>query len=240
MKISVIVPTYNEAENLQELVSALILVPMDVKVIVVDDNSPDGTGELAEKLSAKYPGKISVIHRPGKLGLRSAYLSGFKLALSKEIDAVVQMDADLSHDPACLVSMIKKLDTCQVVLGSRYTPGGKLDASWSIWRKSLSAWGNFYARTILDIPIRDVTTGYRAWRAEALQGLPLERVQSNGYVFLVEMVYLAHRMGYQLGEVPIYFADRRFGRSKMSFRIQVEAALRIWQLLWIYRDLILK
>lgn len=232
-----IIPTYNEAESLPKLVSALLLIPLDVNLLVVDDNSPDGTGELADKFSSDYPDKVNVVHRPGKLGLRSAYLAGFKQALEYGADAVVQMDADFSHDPACLEAMVDRLATCQVVLGSRYINGGSVDERWSIWRKALSAWGNFYARTILNIPIRDVTTGYRMWRANALRNLPLEHVQSNGYVFLVEMAYLAHRMGYKFGEVPIYFADRRFGRSKMSLKIQVEAALRIWQLLWIYRDL---
>jgi dolichol-phosphate mannosyltransferase len=238
LKITAIIPTYNEAENLAGLVSALFMVPLDVKILIVDDNSPDGSGNIADKLSFDHPGKLDVIHRSGKLGLRSAYLTGIKQALSEKADAIVQMDADLSHDPACLVPMADRLTKCQLVLGSRYMPGGRLDDRWSIWRKALSAWGNFYARTILDIPMRDVTTGYRMWQAEALRAMPLERVQSNGYVFLVEMVYLAHRMGYRLGEVPIYFADRRFGKSKMSFKIQVEAALRIWQLLWIYRDLL--
>lgn len=240
MKITAIIPTYNEAENLPDLVSALFLVPLDLKVLIVDDNSPDGTGDLADRLSKENPGRINVIHRPGKSGLRTAYLTGFKQALSENVDAIVQLDADLSHDPSCLLSMAERLSKYQVVLGSRYMTGGSLDERWSIWRKALSAWGNFYARTILDIPVRDVTTGYRMWRAEVLRAMPLERVQSNGYVFLVEMVYLAHRLGYQLGEIPIYFADRRHGRSKMSFKIQVEAALRIWQLLWIYRDLLSK
>lgn len=237
MKIIVIIPTYNEAENLPHLVSALFLVPLNLKILVVDDNSPDGTGNVADKLASEEPGKLQVIHRPGKGGLRSAYLQGFEQALMEEADAVVQMDADLSHDPACLVDMVNSLAICQVIFGSRYTKGGKLDVSWSPWRKALSAWGNLYARTLLGMPIRDVTTGYRMWRMDALRGMPLERVRSNGYVFLVEMAYLAHRLQYKFGEIPIYFADRRFGRSKMSFRIQMEAALRIWQLPWIYRDL---
>jgi dolichol-phosphate mannosyltransferase len=123
------------------------------------------------------------------------------------------------------------------VLGSRYITGGRVDERWPIWRKALSAWGNFYARTILGLPFRDVTTGYRAWRAEVIREMPLERIQSNGYVFLVEMAYLAHRLGYKFGETPIYFSDRRFGKSKMSFKIQMEAAFRVWELLWAYRDL---
>jgi dolichol-phosphate mannosyltransferase len=237
LKIIVIIPTYNEAENLKKLISALHLIPLDLYFLVVDDNSPDGTGDVADDLARVTPGRMNVIHRSEKLGLRSAYIDGFKQALSFQADAIVQMDADLSHDPSCLESMVKKLDSCQLVLGSRYTPGGKLDEHWPIWRKALSAWGNFYARSILKLPIKDVTTGYRLWQIDLLKELPLERVQSNGYVFLVEMVFLAHRLGFKIGEVPIYFADRRFGESKMSFKIQIEAALRVWQLLWIYRDL---
>lgn len=237
MKFIVIIPTYNEAENLPHLVSALFLIPLEIKILVIDDNSPDGTGDIADKLVSINPGKLQVIHRPAKSGLRSAYLQGFNQAFLERADAIVQMDADLSHDPACLIDMAKSLTTCQVVFGSRYAKGGRVDVNWSIWRKALSAWGNFYSRTLLGLPIQDVTTGYRMWRADALMGMPLARVRSNGYVFLVEMAYLAHRLHYKFGEIPIYFADRRFGRSKMSFRIQLEAALRIWQLPWIYRDL---
>jgi dolichol-phosphate mannosyltransferase len=237
LRLVVIIPTYNEAESLPRLASALFLIPLDIRILVVDDNSPDGTGELADKLSEEHPGKMSVIHRAGKLGLRSAYLEGFKHPMAKDVDAIVQMDADYSHDPACLEAIAKRLETCQVVFGSRYVPGGSVDKRWPIWRKALSAGGNFYARTILGLPMRDITTGYRAWRASALKAMPLERIQSNGYIFLVEMAYLAHRVGYQVGEIPIYFADRRYGKSKMSLFIQLEAAFRIWEMLWNYRDL---
>ena len=237
MRITVIIPTYNEAENLPKLVSALFALPLDLALLVVDDNSPDGTGRLADELAVQYPGRIRVIHHPGKLGLRSASLAGFKAAFEDGAQTVAQMDADFSHEPAALVEMAARLETCDLVLGSRYVPGGRVDERWPLWRKGLSAWGNFYSRTILGIPLRDVTTGFRLWRCETLLGMPLERVRSSGYVFTVEMAYLAYCLKYSVGEVPIYFADRRWGKSKMSFRIQIEAALRVWSMLWVYRDL---
>ena len=237
MKIVVVVPTYNEAENLPELVSAIFSLPLDLSLLVVDDNSPDGTGEVADQLAKTYPEKFKVHHRAGKLGLRSAYLTGFKLALQWGAAAVAQMDADFSHDPQKLIEMAGRLETCDVVLGSRYIRGGSVDEHWPLWRKGLSAWGNFYSRTILRLPLRDVTTGFRLWRRETILGMPLERVHASGYIFLVEMAYLAYCLEYRFGEIPIHFSDRRWGKSKMSFKIQVEAAARIWELLWSYRDL---
>ncbi len=237
MRITIVTPTYNEAENLPVLVSALFALPLDLRLLVVDDDSPDGTGPIADELARKDPARISVLHRRGKLGLRTAYLNGFAHVLKTDAEAVVQMDADFSHDPSVLVAMAERLASCDVVLGSRYVDGGSVDARWPRWRKGLSAFGNFYARTILSLPLRDVTTGYRMWRRETLEGIPLHRIEANGYVFLVEMAYLAHLLEYKVGEVPIYFADRRWGKSKMSFRIQAEAALRVWQVLWQCRDL---
>jgi len=237
LQITTIIPTYNEAENLPKLVSALFSLPLDLRILIVDDNSPDKTGEIADELAAQHPEKIKVLHREGKLGLRTAYLTGIQLALATQTDAIAQMDADFSHDPALLVEMAELLKTREVVLGSRYVPGGRVDEHWPQWRKFLSAFGNFYARTILGFSLRDVTTGYRLWRRETLEGMPLNRIQSNGYVFLVEMIYMAYSLGYRIGEVPIYFADRKWGKSKMSFKIQSEAALRIWSVRWAYRDL---
>jgi dolichol-phosphate mannosyltransferase len=237
LRITIVTPTYNEAENLPKLVSALFSIPLDLCVLVVDDNSPDGTGQIADQLAASYPGRVDVLHRPNKLGLRSAYLNGFQKALDGDAQAIVQMDADFSHDPSALVEMANLLESNDVVLGSRYIKGGSVDEHWPIWRKSLSAFGNYYARTILGLPLHDTTTGYRMWRRKTLQQIPFERIQSNGYVFLVEMAYLAHCLKFKLGESPIYFADRRRGKSKMSLKIQVEAAFRIWQVWWHYRDL---
>jgi dolichol-phosphate mannosyltransferase len=237
LRTTVVIPTYNEAENLPKLVSALFSLPLDLKLLVVDDNSPDGTGQIAEDLAKAHPKRIDVLHRPGKLGLRSAYLNGFQKILDGDAQAIVQMDADFSHDPAKLVEMSRMLDSADIVLGSRYVQGGSVDEKWPLWRKWLSAFGNFYARSILGLPLHDVTTGFRMWRAETLKQMPFERIQSSGYIFLVEMIYLAHCLEFKVGEVPIYFADRRFGKSKMSLKIQIEAAIRIWQVLWNYRDL---
>jgi dolichol-phosphate mannosyltransferase len=237
LRITVVTPTYNEAENLPKLVSALFSLPLELRMLVVDDNSPDGTGRVADELATTYPGRVGVLHRPGKLGLRSAYLNGFQKVLEGDAQAIVQMDADFSHDPSALVDMEKSLAANDVVFGSRYVKGGSVDELWPLWRKSLSAFGNYYARTILGLPLHDVTTGYRMWRRETLQQIPFERIQSNGYVFLVEMAYLAHCLEFKIGEAPIYFADRRWGKSKMSFKIQAEAAFRVWQVWWHYRDL---
>ncbi len=237
MRITIILPTYNEAENLSKLVSALFSLRLNLTVLVVDDQSPDGTGDIADDLSNSHAGKVAVLHRVGKRGLRSAYIEGFRKAFDLGADAVVQMDADFSHDPAVLTEMARRITSCDVVIGSRYIKGGSLDERWPAWRKSLSAFGNFYARTILGFPLHDVTTGYRMWRREALENMPLDRIRSSGYIFLVEMAYVAYLMKYKITEVPIHFADRRWGKSKMSLKIQLEAAVRIWDVWWHYRDL---
>ena len=237
MKITVVVPTYNEAENLPKLVSALFMLPLDLSLLVVDDNSPDGTGQIADDLARSHSGRVNVLHRTGKLGLRSAYMEGFQKAFELGADAVVQMDADFSHDPAVLKEMAKRITDCDVVIGSRYVKGGSLDKNWPLWRKFLSGFGNNYARTILQFPLHDVTTGFRMWRRETLEKMPLDRIRSNGYIFLVEMAYVAFLMEYDIVEVPIHFEDRRFGKSKMSLKIQMEAALRIWDVRWHYRDM---
>jgi len=239
VKLTVVVPTYNEAENLDKLVSALFSLPIpDLSLLVVDDNSPDGTGELAETLAQEHPGHFNVLHRQGKLGLGTAYIEGLRAALASGAEAIAQMDADFSHPPELLVTLLDTLNCCDVVMGSRYVPGGAVDQRWPLWRKGLSAFGNYYARTILQLPVRDATGGYRLWHRRTLLNMPLERVRSNGYGFLVEMTYLAHRLGYRFREVPFYFADRRWGKSKMSLRIQVEAAIRVWQMPFEYRDLL--
>src|SRR5258707_1297868 len=166
-----------------------------------------------------------------------AYLQGFRCALKDNVDAICQMDADLSHDPATLVTMTKCLETCDVVFGSRYTPGGSVDMQWPIWRKGLSAWGNFYARMILRVPVRDITTGFRLWRSETLRGIPFDGIKSKGYIFQVEMAYLAHCLEYRILETPFHFADRCRGKSKMSLQIQMEAAFRVWQIWLTHRHL---
>jgi dolichol-phosphate mannosyltransferase len=237
LRIAVVIPTYNEADNLPKLISSLLALPLDLSVWIVDDNSPDGTGLLANELAASNAGRMSVLHRTKRRGISSAYVQGFRCALENNADAVCQMDADFSHDPAILVAMAKSLETYDVVFGSRYTLGGSVDIEWPLWRKGLSAWGNFYARMILRVPVRDITTGYRLWRAETLRGIPFEKIQSKGFIFQVEMAYLAHCLEYRLHETPVYFADRHLGKSKMSLQIQLEAAFRVWQIWLTHRHL---
>ncbi|MCC6148341.1 MAG: polyprenol monophosphomannose synthase [Anaerolineaceae bacterium] len=238
MKTILVIPTYNEAENLPKLVSALLELPIaDLNLLVVDDNSPDGTGQMVDDLSKETGGRVMGLHRTGKLGLGTAYIQGFQLAMKHGADYIGQMDADFSHPIDKLVPMVEALQEFDFVIGSRYVPGGSLDERWPLWRRALSGWGNFYARTILGMKIRDVTGGFKVWRKETLSAMPLERVRSNGYVFQVEMSYIASRLGFKSLEIPIYFADRRWGQSKMNFPIQVEAALRVWQLPGMYRDI---
>ncbi len=236
--LTIVIPTYNEAENLPNLVSALFRLPIDgLHLLIVDDNSPDGSGDLAEQLAAVHAGRMHVLHRAGKQGLGSAYIQGFRLALEMGAQAVGQMDADFSHPLEKIPELYAALDAYHVALGSRYVPGGQLDENWPRWRKTLSAFGNFYARSILRLPIRDVTGGFRIWRREVLKNMPLKRVRSNGYAFQVEMIYLAYKLGFTFKEIPFYFADRQWGQSKMSFDIQREAAIRVWQIKWEYRNL---
>ena len=238
MQLTVVIPTYNEAENLSRLVSTLFSLPLpDLEILVVDDNSPDGTGAIADRLRDENMGRLTLLQRSGKLGLGSAYIMGFGKAMAEGADAVAQMDADFSHPPEKLVELLKVLENCDVAMGSRYVPGGSVDKQWPLWRKELSAFGNSYARAILRLPVNDATGGFRIWRRAALEGMPLERVQSNGYAFQIEMAYIAYKLGYTFDEVPFYFADRRWGTSKMSFDIQIEAAIRVWQIKFEYRDL---
>jgi len=238
LKITYVIPTYNEAENLPKLAAALFELKVPgLNALIVDDNSPDGSGQMAEDLGRQYDGRIKVLHRPGKMGLGSAYREGFKKALADGADAVGQMDADFSHPLSKIADMVAAVQSYDVVIGSRYIPGGSLDERWPLWRKGLSGFGNFYARTILGMKLKDVTGGFKLWRRATLQGMPLDDIRSNGYIFQVEMSYVASKLGYTFKEIPIYFADRRWGQSKMSFRIQIEAALRTWQLIGRYSNL---
>jgi dolichol-phosphate mannosyltransferase len=239
LNLFVITPTYNEAQNIPSLANQILALPVDgIHLLIVDDNSPDGTGQIAEKLREKIPESISVIHRTGKLGLGSAYIEGIKKALLSGAHAIAQIDADLSHPPELLVELYESLDHADVALGSRYIAGGSVDKNWPFWRKSLSAFGNFYARTILNLPVRDVTGGVRVWRSEVLRKMPLNRIRSNGYAFLIELTYVANLLNFSFVECPFYFPNRESGRSKMSLRIQLEAAYRVWRMRWEYRDLI--
>jgi dolichol-phosphate mannosyltransferase len=237
VNIGVVIPTYNEAENLPSLITTLLALPLDLTLLIVDDNSPDGTGSVADALSAIHPGRANVLPRAEKMGIASAYLQGFRWMINNGVEAVAQMDGDCSHDPAALLCMAKKLESCDVVLGSRYTHGGSVQGNWPFHRRMLSLWGNFYARTILRMPYHDVTTGYRLWRRQVLLGIPWDRIKSSGYIFQVEVLYLAHCLKYNIDEVPIQFAERYKGKSKMSLQIQAEAAWRVWQMLMDFHDI---
>jgi len=236
--LTVVVPTYNEVSNLPSLIDALVDLSLpNLKILIVDDASPDGTGRLADDLAGRMSGTLSVIHRTGKLGLGSAYLKGFQSAIQAGAQAIGQMDADFSHSPRYLPEFLQRLESTDAVFGSRYVTGGRLDERWGIGRVFLSKFGNSYARVLLGLKVRDATGGFRIWRTETLQAIPLGRISSEGYVFQVEMAYLAQRLGFEISELPIYFEDRRIGQSKMSLRIQIEAAIRVWLLPFTYRNL---
>lgn len=237
LRIIVVIPTYNEADNLPHMTERLFALPFDdLRLIIVDDNSPDGTGAVADQLAAEHGRCVSVIHRSGKLGLGTAYTEGFRLALSAGADVVVQMDADFSHSPDYIPDMIAHLKQHDIVIGSRYVDGGQLDERWSWWRYLLSWWANqVYTRTILGLSVRDATAGFKAFRSNVLDAIDLDSVVSNGYVFQVEMAYLCQKLGFRMHEIPIYFEDRRIGQSKMDVPVKLEAALRVWQIKWRHR-----
>ncbi len=221
------------------MISALISLPVDgLNILIVDDHSPDGTGDLVEKAKLEYPDRIFVLHRAGKLGLGSAYISGFRYGLTNSYDFIGQMDADFSHPPEKVLELLEAVQTdADVALGSRYIPGGSLAHDWPLWRKLLSGFGNIYARIILGLPMKDVTGGFRVWKRSTLEKMPLDTIKSNGYIFQVEMIYVASKLGIKFKEIPFHFADRKFGKSKMSFKIQAEAAVKVWRLPGLHKSL---
>ncbi len=230
LKTVVVLPTYNEKENLPLMVEALSALNLDnLHILVVDDNSPDGTGKIADEIAAQNS-KVTVLHRQEKNGLGQAYIAGFKKALATDADYIIQMDCDFSHQPKYIPELLKAIETNDLVLGSRFAKGGSVDENWSFYRKMLTWFANrVYTPTILGIPVRDATGGYRIWRRNTLIGLDLNRIRSNGYVFQVEMAYVTSRLGFRVAEIPIYFPDRELGESKMDIRIQIEAAMRVWE-----------
>lgn len=228
MDATIVVPTYNEANNLAALTSALLALPVPrLHLLVVDDGSPDGTGDLADQLAAASSGRLSVLHRRGGRGLGLAYIDGFRQALAGGADAVVQMDADFSHSPSDVPRLLAKLSDCDVAVGSRYVAGGRVDDRWGAGRSMLSRSANTYARTLLGLRTLDATAGFKAWKRSALEAVDLGSIRSQGYLFQVEMTYVCERLGLAIGEVPIYFSERRAGRSKMSLKVKVQAAAGI-------------
>jgi len=247
--LTIIIPTYNEADNLADIAQALFELPIDnLQLLIVDDNSPDGTGELADRLAAQYnrPAdsphaegrahtegrthterrpRLDVLHRTGKGGLGTAYIAGMKHALDNGAAYILQMDADFSHSPHYIPQM----------LGVMLATQADVDEEWSWWRRWLSWFANLYSRLILNLRIRDMTAGFKLWRREALLGIDLDRIRSNGYSFQVEMAYVCEKLGYRLIEIPIHFEDRRIGQSKMDVPVKLESAWRTWQIWWRYR-----
>ena len=230
MRSLVIVPTYNERENLPRLVPAILEVDPDLDLLVVDDNSPDGTGDLAEDLASSSDGRVRVLHRQGKLGLGTAYVAGFAYALTHAYERVIEMDADFSHRPEDLPSLLAAASGADVVIGSRNIPGGKT-VGWSWVRNVISKGGSLYARLLLGLPVRDCTGGFKCLSREAPQRLDLDNLLSNGYAFQVEVNYACAKAGLRFAEVPITFNDRTAGRSKMSVAIAVEAAALVLRLM---------
>jgi dolichol-phosphate mannosyltransferase len=226
----VVLPTYDEADNIEPITAAILTALPGATVLVVDDGSPDGTGRLADALAAA-DGRVQVRHRPAKQGLGRAYLDGFRLALDGGAEQVIQMDADFSHDPAVLPSLLAPIesDAADLVIGSRYTSGGGV-LDWGIGRRVVSRGGSLFARIVLNLPADDLTGGFKAWRASTLASIAFDGVHAGGYVFQIEMTFRANRSGAHIREVPITFRDRRVGQSKMSRRIVIEALVVVVQL----------
>ena len=225
----VITPTYNERENLPRLVPMVLAQDPRLEMLIIDDASPDGTGQVADALAAEEP-RLHVLHRAGKLGLGTAYLAGFQWALERGYDWVFEMDADFSHDPSHLPQFIEALADFDVVLGSRYLDGRVTVVNWPMGRLLLSYFANVYARIVTGLPIGDATGGYKAFRRHVLAGIALDRIESEGYAFQIEMSMRAWKKGFRIGEIPIVFVDRTMGESKMSKRIIREAVWKVWKL----------
>jgi dolichol-phosphate mannosyltransferase len=216
LQVAVIIPTYNESENIEALVTQLLALPTGVRVVVVDDNSPDGTGAIADRLAAESDGRVEVVHRAGKLGLGTAYIAGFKRALAEGADLICTMDADFSHNPRYVPGLVDKIGQGHdLVIGSRYVRGGG-SSGCTIDRKLLSWGANAFARTMLGLRAHDTTAGFRCYRRQVLEEVKLDEIKASGYSFLIEMLYRVHRRGWRVGEVPIVFENRRLGTSKIS------------------------
>ena len=224
----IIIPTYNEGENLPRLIDAIFEVDSEVHILVVDDNSPDGTGALADERAASDP-RINVLHREGKLGLGTAYIAGFKWALQRDYEFIFEMDADFSHQPKYIPEFLAAAEEADLVLGCRYIKGGGTE-DWGPMRQLISRGGNLYARSILWLPYKDLTGGFKCFRREVLESIDLDSVESVGYAFQIELTYRAHKQGYRIVQTPIIFPDRNVGESKMSGNIVREAMFNVVKL----------
>lgn len=224
----IIIPTYNEIENIEPLIGKIHSVVPDINILVIDDNSGDGTADIVEKIKLTNP-RVDIIKRPGKLGLGTAYITGFKHAIEKGYDFIFEMDGDFSHDPAHLPAFLEAAKEADLVIGSRYIPGGGV-VNWSFFRKLISIGGSIYSRIILSMPYKDLTGGFKCFRRQTLMAIPLDDVFSEGYSFQIEMTYRVHKKGMRIMEIPIVFKERVGGRSKMSKKIFIEAIFRVWQI----------
>jgi dolichol-phosphate mannosyltransferase len=220
LKTIIIIPTYNEIDNLRPLLTQIFSNAPETDILIVDDNSPDGTGKLADEIRIENA-QVNVLHRPGKQGLGTAYIAGFKYAMEHGYDAAFEMDADFSHDPRYLPDFLKAIENADLVIGSRYIPGGDTP-NWSMLRRLISGGGNIFARLVLGIPVHDCTAGYRCYRRNVLESIDLDTIQSQGYAFQVELAYRVMQKGFKIVETPIVFMDRRIGKSKMSRKIVIE------------------
>ena len=226
----IIIPTYNESDNIEKLLDLISRTDPAAHVLIVDDNSPDRTYEIVERLmQTSYPGRLFLLKRAGKLGLGTAYIAGFKWALARDYDYIFEMDADFSHDPKYLPAFLTAIEKHDLVLGSRYVPGGGVK-NWGLLRKIISRGGSLYARTILGLSLRDLTGGFKCFRRQVLESIDLDAVKPNGYSFQIEMTYRARCKGFRICETPIVFEDRTAGKSKMSRKIFLEAVLMVWKL----------
>ena len=228
MRPLIIIPTYNEVDNIQKLIPILMELDLSLSILVVDDNSPDGTGKLVNDMSEQND-RIQVLHRSSKLGLGSAYIAGFKHAIQQDVDCIFEMDADFSHDPNMIPEFLEKLETCDVVIGSRYISGINV-VNWPMSRLLLSYFANFYTRIITGMSIQDATGGFKCFKREVLEQIDLDQVRSDGYAFQIEMNFRCWRKGFRICEIPIIFVDRHSGTSKMSRRIIYEAIWIVWWL----------
>jgi dolichol-phosphate mannosyltransferase len=229
MEALIVIPTYDESENIETLITTLFLLEADLDVLVVDDNSPDGTGDIVERMQREND-KIHLLRRPGKMGLGSAYIAGFKWALENtDAKYVFEMDADFSHDPSAIPQFLENIQRADLVLGSRYLNGITV-VNWPLSRLILSVSANIYSKIITGMPLKDATGGFKCFRREVLKALPLDKIKSDGYSFQIEVNYLVWKHGFTVVEIPIMFVDRRTGTSKMSRRIIWEAAFLVWKL----------
>jgi dolichol-phosphate mannosyltransferase len=229
-RVLIIVPTYNERENIARLIDTVLVQDPRIEILVVDDGSPDGTAEIVDGMMARNPGRVHIHRRPGKMGLGTAYLAGFRIAIERKYDFVMEMDADFSHDPAHLPQFLRAIEGADIVLGSRYREGKVTVVNWPITRLLLSYFANVYARTVTGLPLWDGTGGFKCFRRKVLEAIDLSAVRSNGYAFQIEMSFRAWKKGFKIVEIPIVFVDRTEGTSKMSKAIVREAVWMVWRL----------